>query len=932
MRKQVTNSIVASLLALFIQSYVARADIFQWEYINLANPSLGKQQSTTLTPDGAGAVVGVGTNLEYRNLTKAYLIGANLGYLFGSCDEGGCDFYASYLTGANLSQADLSSAILAGAVLTDANLTDAEVRGANFYHLLFGFGDGFGGLTLAQLYSTASYKAHDLSAVNLSYNELASGNLTGQNLSNANFFAANLLNANLSAADARGANFQFATLTGATTTNLIQTNGHIAELDLTTGATLLIRDYDGNPAASPPVGPLPIVVDQNLAMSGSGSLKLVFEQDAWNSTISFAPGIPVARGGRLELTFAPDVSLATQIGRTIDLFDWNGVLPTGTFNVSSPYTWDISKLYTTGEVTLTAAPGIVPGDFNGNGTVDAADYVVWRKGISVAPTQENYNSWRSRFGQPGGSGAGATDYTSPSAESLPTAVPEPASLLLLSMVGLALAMTRPIRANQVTIRAILRITYVSTAIALTCSAAASHADIFQWEYINPANPSLGKQPSTTLAPQGAGVDALPGANLFGRNLTKAYLIGADLSPLYDFEGWTPADLRNANLSQADLAGANLRDSYLGNANFSQANLTSTYMGNAYLVGAILTGAEVRWANFQYADLSQSQLYSTASYANHDLMGISLSGARLPGINLAAQNLNSASLFGATLSGANLSQANLTAAQLGAIDARGANFSQANLTYANLVGADLRGANMLGATLTGVYSFNWIQSNGHIASLNLTANAGLTGLSVRDYDGNPTASPPTGPLPIVVDQRFVSDTSSGLVMKFDADFWDSTISFAPGIPVSRGGTLWLTFEPGVNLAGQIGRTIDLFDWTGVSPTGIFTVYSDDDYTWDLSKLYTTGEVKLVSVPGIRPGDFNYDGIVNAADYVVWRKTDGSDVGYNAWRANFGTTLGSGSSQFADLPLSSAIPEPTSALLCLSFAAIGVWVHRRGFHRQ
>lgn len=56
-----------------------RADIFQWQYINPANPALGKQQSTTLAPDGAGAIAAPGTNLSNRDLTKAYLIGADLG-------------------------------------------------------------------------------------------------------------------------------------------------------------------------------------------------------------------------------------------------------------------------------------------------------------------------------------------------------------------------------------------------------------------------------------------------------------------------------------------------------------------------------------------------------------------------------------------------------------------------------------------------------------------------------------------------------------------------------------------------------------------------------------------------------------------------------------------------------------------------------------
>ena len=105
-------------------------------------------------------------------------------------------------------------------------------------------------------------------------------------------------------------------------------------------------------------------------MSGAGNLQLVFDADAWDSTISFTSGIPVARGGTLELSFSPDVNLASQYGRTIDLFDWSGVSPSGAFTVSSPYTWNVSKLYTTGEVTLTAA---LAGDVNLDGVVNIFD-------------------------------------------------------------------------------------------------------------------------------------------------------------------------------------------------------------------------------------------------------------------------------------------------------------------------------------------------------------------------------------------------------------------------------------------------------------------------------------------------------------------------------------------------------------------------------
>jgi hypothetical protein len=52
----------------------------------------------------------------------------------------------------------------------------------------------------------------------------------------------------------------------------------------------------------------------------------------------------------------------------------------------------------------------------------------------------------------------------------------------------------------------------------------------------------------------------------------------------------------------------------------------------------------------------------------------------------------------------------------------------------------------------------------------------------------------------------------------------------------------------------------------------------------------------------------DGKVDAADYVVWRKTIGTQAGYDTWRTNFGRTGGSGSGSSL-----SAVPEPASLLL-------------------
>jgi hypothetical protein len=88
-------------------------------------------------------------------------------------------------------------------------------------------------------------------------------------------------------------------------------------------------------------------------------------------------------------------------------------LPSGlgnAFSVSVPYQSILTVLIDTA------------GDFNGNGVVDAADYVVWRKGLGTTFTQPDYDTWRTHFGQTAGSGLGANANVT---------VPEPTSLLLL---------------------------------------------------------------------------------------------------------------------------------------------------------------------------------------------------------------------------------------------------------------------------------------------------------------------------------------------------------------------------------------------------------------------------------------------------------------------------------------------------------------------
>jgi len=254
----------------------------------------------------------------------------------------------------------------------------------------------------------------------------------------------------------------------------------------------------------------------------------------------------------------------------------------------------------------------------------------------------------------------------------------------------------------------------------------------------------------------------------------------------------------------------------------------------------------------------------------------------------------------------------------------ADLSRTNLTNAQFYGATFDGADLRGADLRGAMNFvgtgaitnNLIDPNGYVNGLVLVDEQTF---HIRDYDGDldrqecsidwgctPT---PVPELPVVIQSQMMLGDLARLTFVFEADPWHSVVAFEPNIPVQLGGMLELTFIDDADVATQVGRTFRIFDWTGVEPTGAFTVASR--YPWDLDELYTAGEVTL-----LLPGDTNADGTVDIQDL--------NNVHNNFGGAGLGDTNNDGTIDIVDLnnvrnffgtTAPQAVPEPATVGLLL-----------------
>lgn len=222
-----------------------------------------------------------------------------------------------------------------------------------------------------------------------------------------------------------------------------------------------------------------------------------------------------------------------------------------------------------------------------------------------------------------------------------------------------------------------------------------------------------------------------------------------------------------------------------------------------------------------------------------------------------------------------------------------------------------------------------------AATTTTAN-GLYEISAGDLNVN--APTPTWPLAMSIAPN---GTGEFRVVGDDATI-DVTGDFAISSTANGNGTLAFELETGdllsqINVIGAAtfnAGSILAFDYSNAVATqttyDVLTATTISDLGisfsgtgWDY-QIVSGGNGQILQIiqdadPG-QPGDHNEDGVVDAADYVAWRKLDiDGQNGYDDFFENFGEpSAGSGGS--------GQVPEPATLLLCLG-AACGLLTIRR-----
>ena len=163
------------------------------------------------------------------------------------------------------------------------------------------------------------------------------------------------------------------------------------------------------------------------------------------------------------------------------------------------------------------------------------------------------------------------------------------------------------------------------------------------------------------------------------------------------------------------------------------------------------------------------------------------------------------------------------------------------------------------------------------------------------------------------------TGGDIAYRATDDIADSATIVGEGNTLSGNGTLGLLSQ-----GGRVYETLTV-------PVDASFSFGDASATINLN---LDGQIVAKYLIPASNGDYNQNGVVDGADYVVWRDTSGqtgvglaadgngdgqvTNADFTLWRSKFGQSAGVGA---GDISQGGVVPEPSSVAILLSSIAIG-----------
>jgi hypothetical protein len=239
---------------------------------------------------------------------------------------------------------------------------------------------------------------------------------------------------------------------------------------------------------------------------------------------------------------------------------------------------------------------------------------------------------------------------------------------------------------------------------------------------------------------------------------------------------------------------------------------------------------------------------------------------------------------------------------------GGNFTVSGTNATVIINGTRTGAGNLAVAGSGAELFvNGTKSGSGAVTVN--SNGTLAGIGSIDGNvtNNGTIAPGNATGTLTMNGNVAMGADSRLAIELNGSAADRLVV---------GGNLDLSSAEFLDVMGAGSGSSWVIATYGGALTGMF-----DNVTPGFTVDYGTGSNSQITLMAAAlPGDWNHDGNVDAADYVIWRKNPanngGDPDGYNTWRQNFGNSSASGSDAIS---AGVAVPEPaTAALILLAYA--------------